>query len=91
MSSNQHTEYTGGQVNGDIREVVKTVTIHREVTAIEKNAFYGCANLTTVTIPNTTPLKSIEENAFYFCRRLQSIKVPSSVTTIEKYAFAICS
>ena len=46
---------------------IKTVTIPADVTSIDKNAFYNCTNLTTVTIEGNT-LKTIGDYAFWYCQ-----------------------
>jgi len=52
-------------------------------------AFYGCTNLTNVTIGNG--VTSIGEKAFYNCEGLTSIEIPNSVTSIGTSAFYGCS
>ncbi len=57
------------------------------VTAIGA-AFYGCKNLSSITIPNS--ITSIGKNAFNNCDGLTSITIPNSVTSIGTYAFESC-
>ena len=42
-----------------------------KVVAIGNSAFYGCENLTSVTIPDS--VTSIESHAFYYCEQLENI------------------
>ena len=82
---------------GDV-ENLKIVNIPSSVTKdgvkytvnkVGEKAFYGCKNLTSVTIPGS--VKSIGDWAFYECNSLTSINIPSSVTSIGKSAFSRCS
>ena len=59
------------------------------VTSIGDTAFYRCATLTSVTIPNS--VTSIGKNAFRHCPSLTSITVPNSVTNIDDYAIFDCA
>ena len=58
------------------------------VTSIGERAFYGCGNLTSVTIPES--VTKIGERAFGGCTSLTSVTIPDSVTSIGGYAFNCC-
>ena len=59
------------------------------VTSILACAFYECASLTSVTLPNG--VESIGNNAFGFCESLPSISIPASVTSIGTGVFMGCT
>ena len=59
------------------------------VTGIEGNAFDGCFELTSITIPNT--VESIGEQAFQGCTGLTSVTIGSGVTNIGTKAFNYCN
>ena len=59
------------------------------VTFIDRFAFSGCTNVTSITIP--VSVTSIDKYAFSGCLSLKSITIPVSVTSIDKYAFRGCS
>ena len=68
---------------------VTEYVLGESVTSIGNNAFYGCANLTSVTIPEG--VTSINYSAFYDCTGLTSITIPESVTSIGYYVFQGCT
>jgi len=64
-------------------------TIPDSVKNIYHDAFFGCANLSSVTIPDN--VTSIGQYAFRNCVSLTSITIPASVTNIWSGAFSNCS
>ena len=83
-----------------------SVTISDSVTEIGENAFSGCYNIETATIPaiackliNNSNLKtvvitsgeSIEDEAFQHCLNLASLTIPDTIAFIGNNAFRYCS
>lgn len=58
------------------------------VTAIAANAFSGCKNMTSISIPAS--VTSIGNNAFSGCEKLTVITLPENLTTIGEKAFYNC-
>ena len=67
-----------------------SVEIGENITGLQYGAFFGCANLETVTFSPSSTLSTISANAFYGCS-ISSIELPNGVTTIERDAFFNCS
>ena len=65
------------------------ITFAGELTKIGHSAFYGCYDLTSITIPDS--VTTIGDNAFYSCSNLTSVTIPDSVTTIGGFAFCYCN
>ena len=61
----------------------------KTVATIGDRAFYACASLTSVDIPEG--VTSIGRAAFYECVCLRSIVLPSTLTEIKSAAFSGCS
>lgn len=59
-----------------------------DVTSIGEKAFYGCKNVTSVTLPKS--VTSIGKQAFSCCYDLSKINIPESVTSIGESAFNAC-
>jgi hypothetical protein len=60
-------------------------------TSLASEAFFGCASLTSITIPSA--ITEIVANAFSGCTSLTSIDLSSctSLTSIGNFAFAECA
>ena len=67
----------------------KNTIIPNSVTAIGKDAFAGCTEMTTINIPNTVTL--INSEAFFDCTSLSSVNLPDNLKTIGKHAFRDCT
>ena len=59
------------------------------VVAVSNYAFFDCANLVSISLPNT--IKQIGANAFYKCTGLTSITLPTSLNRLFRNAFSGCS
>lgn len=82
-------EVIAGDYSGDI-VIPETVSYgNREITVlnIADQAFYKCAGITSVKLPNT--IRVIGKNAFFGCSGLTSLSIPGSVSQIKK-GFAGC-
>ncbi|MDD4082628.1 MAG: leucine-rich repeat protein [Sphaerochaetaceae bacterium] len=78
------TKYNGGDTSITIPSKIGGFN----VTTIGERAFYNCANIISVTIPDS--VTTIGDKAFYYCSELTSINIPNSVTSIGNYAFYRC-
>ena len=64
-------DYTGGAVWAQYREQIRLLRVDDGVSRIGASAFAGCANLTSVTLPDT--LETIGMSAFSDCAKLTDI------------------
>ena len=71
------------------RSTIESYHIAPGVETISFNAFSGCKNLTTVTIPDT--VTSLTGNTFESCTSLKSIVIPDSVTFLGCDLFYECT
>ena len=84
------TKKTSGKYSGTIEIPMHVSYGNTEysVTIIGEKAFYQCAGLTSITIPNS--VTTIGDWAFAYCEGLTSVSIPNSVTSIGKFAFRNC-
>ena len=75
------------EASGSIAILDKFVVNGREytVTAIGSNAFFGCKDIISVTIPET--VTRIGFAAFYFCQSMTSVILPNSLKEIDESVF----
>ena len=71
-------------------EAIKEVVLGEQVVTIGEAAFWRCANLTTVVIPDNSRLTTIGAEAFYNCENLAAIAIPKGVTSVGDRAFYDC-
>ena len=85
------TYQSGGYYSGKV--VIPTSVIYKEVvysvTSIGISAFFGCSDLTSVSIPNS--VTSICREAFSGCSGMTSVTIGNSVTSIGNSAFYACN
>lgn len=64
------------------------IVFDKDITTIGKDAFYDCADLITVTLPNG--VTSIGDYAFCGCECLGKVTIPDNVSLIGEHAFFRC-
>lgn len=82
---------TGNAYKGDIKipQTIKSLNKTYLVTSIGKYAFFKCAGLTNIMLPNS--ISSIGDYAFQDCSSLTNIELPNSLTNIGISAFSGCA
>ncbi|MBQ8927406.1 MAG: leucine-rich repeat protein [Oscillospiraceae bacterium] len=65
------------------------VSVGKHVETVGMGAFYRCADLKTLTLPEG--LKKIDESAFASCTALTEVTIPDSVTSLGSAVFADCT
>ena len=76
--------YIGSETTIDIPETIGNCP----VTELGAYTFYGCNDVTHVTIPNSVTI--IEDHAFSYCSGLTSIRIPDGVKSIGEETFNFC-
>ena len=71
------------------RSSIKTVIIANGVTSIGSSAFYGCNNLTEISMPSS--VTKIGTYAFANCTSIDNIELPDSITIIDSNSFYGCA
>lgn len=80
--------YLFGSGDSAICPVTLSEVVITTATSIRSNAFDGCINITSITLPDN--LVTIGRYAFRECAGLTELEIPSTVTSIGEYAFYYC-
>ena len=86
VTSKPSGKYSGNIV---IPEKILISSVYYTVTTIGDRAFWGCEDLTSLSIPNT--IVSIGEYGISCCYSLTTITIPTSVIYIQEKAFYGCT
>lgn len=68
--------------------IVQKVIVGSNVRKISTGAFFGCKNLTNITLPNS--LLVISDKAFINCVKLKGVTIPAKVKSIGAASFSGC-
>ena len=73
--------------------VIPATTKHEDqtyqVTGVGRNAFWGCNDMTSITLPDG--VKKIKANAFAFCNGMTDIALPDSLEHLGRKSLAYCN
>ena len=83
---NENTPYI--LLCGTTTKDIETADIYPTAKFIYSSAFYECAKLAVVTIPED--VTQIGDSAFYGCKKLAAVTIPDGVTAIGKLTFSGC-
>lgn len=83
IGNNENGSFTTIDLTGEIKDSSNTTTNYA-ITSIGHWAFYQCASLNEINIPNS--VISIGEYAFSGCNALKEINIPYGVISIGNYA-----
>ena len=72
-----------------IPEYVRRDDKQWRVTSLAYYAFYGCSELTSISLPPT--IESIGTGAFMYCTALESITLPQNLKTLGGQVFSNCT
>ena len=75
--------YITGYLGSATSVIIPAEIDGKKVVGIGDRAFFGCSNLTSVTLPDS--VTQIGERAFSGCRSLTSITIPDGVTQIGSF------
>ena len=76
---------TGCEEEASGNLIIPAIIKNKTVNKIGKEAFYGCASLTNISLPDS--VTHIEAFAFGECKALTNIELPNGLTNIETGAF----
>ena len=68
---------------------IKTIILEKGVSSIGDYNFYGCENLTSITVPDG--VYTVGDRAFYGCKSLTSVNIPDGVGMMGSDTFNGCS
>lgn len=86
ISGSEQSSYSGDVV---VRESISYNGQTYEVISVANDAFSGCEELTSVSLPST--VRFISFNAFLGCTGLRKVSCPPTLRAVEACAFTACT